>query len=98
MSAPLPDSLYIAGLIQKHLQGTITDEERAALDSWITASDDNRQLWNEFNSGVDWHSYAGSQLRYNESFALERFLQKHSDVPSVVNVARVHPLRRWKWV
>ena len=62
MNAPLPDSLYMAGLIHKYLQGTITNEERAALDIWIAASDDNRQLWNEFNNGVDLHQH--DQLRY----------------------------------
>lgn len=98
MNAPLPDSLYIAGLIHKHLQGTITDEERVTLDIWIAASEDNRQLWNEFNNNPDWQQYADSQLRYNESFALERFLQKHADVPVAVSVARVHPLHKWRWV
>jgi len=98
MNAPLPDSLYIAGLIQKHLQGTITEEERAALDIWIAASDDNRQLWNEFNNDPDWRQYADSRLRYNESPALERFLQKHADVPVAVTVARVHPLHKWRWI
>ncbi len=98
MNASSPDSLFIAELVQKHLQGNLTDEEKAILDAWITSGEEHQRLWGELNDGAIQQQYARSMAQYHETEALERFLKKHSAANPPVISPGIHVLNKWRWV
>lgn len=98
MDEPISDALYVAELLHKHLKGTITAEESAALQSWAAGNEQRLQLLEEVNDPEIQQAAVKLIASYNEKDALERFMAIHAPKRQPVLSERVHPLRQWKWI
>lgn len=98
MEEPTSDALYIAGLLSKHLKGTLTAEESSQLHAWIAGSEQRRQLWEDINNTEIQQAGVKQIARYNENEALERFLANHAPKEPPASPKRVYFLQPWKWM
>lgn len=88
------DPFLLATLITRSQQGLLTPGEQAELDAWITASEENRQLWMELSDPDVQQQGVQALAAFNETAALERFL---ANKPSATKVHRMRPMATWKW-
>ncbi|PUZ25502.1 iron dicitrate transport regulator FecR [Chitinophaga parva] len=94
MASSSNDPFIIAALISRSQQGMLMAGEQDALDAWIAASDENRQLWMELNDPDVQQQNVRAMARFDETVALERFL---ANKPATSNVHRVRRIHAWKW-
>lgn len=90
---------YIASLIDKYLDNSLNVEERVALEEWINASDNNRQLFAEISDPKQltawlqrFYAYDGDRISRKISEQIPAF-----GPPRVAPVHRIHFLRKWGW-
>jgi transmembrane sensor len=87
----MPHNDYIADLIIKHLQETITAEEAQTLDQWIAADENNRQQFNRLTNSDTLHeeliAYGESDRRIKE--------QVYAQLPEVQDALTAIPKRHW---
>ncbi|MBO9729814.1 MAG: FecR domain-containing protein [Chitinophaga sp.] len=98
MDEPMPDALYVAELLHKHVKGTITAEESVVLQTWAAGNDQRRQLLEDVNDAEVQQAAIKLIASYNEQEALERFMASHVYKDQPVLHERVYPLRPWKWI
>lgn len=98
MDEPTSDLLYIAGLLNKHLKGTLTAEESSQLQAWLAGSEQRRQVWEDVND-ADMQQAAVKLIdQYNKNEALERFLANHVRKEQPVLPMRAYSRQPWKWI
>ncbi|SEW35234.1 FecR family protein [Chitinophaga arvensicola] len=90
---------HIAGLIGKYLDDSLNDEERIALEEWVNASGNNRDL---FAAITDRQQLRANVKRFY-AYDTDRISRKISaqipefGMPSAPQVHRIHFLRKWGW-
>lgn len=97
MDESTPDALYIAGLLNKHLKGTLTAEESAQLQAWMAGDEQRRQVWEDVNDAKVQQAAVKLIDQYNKSDALQRFLANHAHKEPALPT-RVYSLPSWKWM
>jgi transmembrane sensor len=87
----MPHNEYIANLIIKHLQETISEEEAQTLDQWVAADENNRQQFNRLTNSDSLHeeliAYGESDRRIKE--------QVYAQLPEVQDALIGIPKRHW---
>ena len=90
---------YIAILIGKYLDDSLDADERIALDEWIHASDNNRDLFTELND----RQQVAAHLQRFYAYDSDRIARKISEqipafaTPPAAPVYRMPFIRRWGW-
>ncbi|MBV7530940.1 FecR family protein [Chitinophaga sp. sic0106] len=90
------NSHYIAELIGKYLDNSITAEEQQHLTEWTNDSDANRALFAEMTDERQLTAHLQQLYAYDSA----RMIRKISEaVPAFAEpkVIRVHPLKKWGW-
>jgi ferric-dicitrate binding protein FerR (iron transport regulator) len=82
----------IADLINKHLEGTISETEREELDAWVEEEPTNRRVFEWYTSG-----FFATELRrvyaYDVDAGWSKLLQR-TNIPLERKIVRM----RWKWI
>ncbi len=87
----MPVNNHIDALIIKHLQETITEDEKIILNEWIAADESHRAMFDRFTNNELLHqdlvAYSESDQRIKE--------QVYAQLPEVQDALTVVPKRRW---
>jgi transmembrane sensor len=87
----MPVNNHIDALIIKHLQETITEDEKIILNEWISADDNHRAMFDRFTNNELLHqdlvAYSESDRRIKE--------QVYAQLPEVQGALTIVPKRRW---
>jgi transmembrane sensor len=87
----MPVNNHIEALIIKHLQETITEDEKIVLNEWIAADDNHRAMFDRFTNNELLHQ---DLVAYGESD--QRIKDRvYAQLPEVQDALTVVPKRRW---
>ncbi|MEC5145931.1 FecR domain-containing protein [Chitinophaga sp. 212800010-3] len=87
---------YIAVLIGKYLDNSLSDEEQAALDEWINAAGNNRDLFTEMTNEQQLIHHL-QRFYAHDSNRIARNISEHIPEFAAPPVHRISPFRKWSW-
>lgn len=84
---------HIASLVTAFNKGDLTTAEQEELNSWVTSSEENQQLFEELTSPDVLRKYLREMEAYTETESWEK-IKEHDSFPAAP-VKRLFPWRRW---
>lgn len=94
------NTVYIADLIGRHLENTITPEERIILEEWINTSDHNRQIFAGINNSQEITAILQKFYSYDSNRIARKIGEQVPEfrTPEKAPVRRMNAVWKWGWV